>query len=537
MLNKRVEILQDISWALYKTFSRHAFDFLLTGLVLRPASKAIAVRVTPSEFIGSRRLFTARALAKVAVDGSFRDGPVSIGYAKFAIRKGLPLEPNQKRMGVENEAHQVDDYSGTIKEGYGKGVKTLVWAGNGIIKVNGEQPYIGRINIHKHQADKAGLHYDFVATGVASGTRQFEVNIPAGDFKGRYAFLRPDKFDNGQVLITRMKDRGLVIIKPTFNLKDIDFLKDLEKDPVDYIVEWKPDGSLANVLIHEDKAIFRSHRDTGETYYDRLPALESVANHSRLLSSRLLFPGPGLDGTVLRGELFHPEGAARVGGILNSAPDKAQAYQQKHGYIKFYAWDVVKYKGKDVSHLPYTERRKIYEDVIGNIRHFNRNYEVVQTIPKGMFVQGYNDIIRDERGLPYSEGVVVKRGDSPASEPWRKVKYRDSLDVKVVGFTEGTGKYKGSLGSLLVKAGRRGQGEVGTGWTDEQRQWIWDNRDILEGQVAEIYAQELTKGGSVRAGVFYRWHPSKSEAALLMYSLDDRNAMYAMKSAAGWKRR
>jgi ATP-dependent DNA ligase len=83
-----------------------------------------------------------------------------------------------------------------------------------------------------------------------------------------------------------------------------------------------------------------------------------------------------------------------------------------------------------------------------------------------------------------------------------------------------------------------GRGEVGSFQaTDAQLQWMWDNRDVLRGQVAEIHVQEITKSGAPRAGVFYRWHPSKSEAALLMYSLDDRSSMYAMKSAAGWRRK
>lgn len=535
MVDKQVlEHLDCLLYALRKTLWKHSLD-LLSGLVLNPLSKKIAIQNTPSEFRGVSRLVSARWLTRKSVDGAFLDGPAEVGYAKFAIRKGLP-GPNEKRMAVENEAHTVDDFDGVIKEGYGKGKKELVYSGPAIIK-SANSRWIGKVNLHRHQAARAGLHYDLVAEGVRPGTRQFEINIASGDFKGRYAFLSPDGFPDNQRLITRMKDDGLIISKPNFNLKNVEFLKEIEKNPGEWIVEWKADGGLANLVIKDNRAIFRSHRDTGETYYDKLPALESLANKSNLFSNRFLFPGPALDGTILRGELFHDEGAARVGGILNSAPDKAIRYQQEHGNVRFYAWDIAKYKNKDVSNLPYAERRVLYESAIEDIRRFNPNYAVIPSIPRGMFVQGYTNIITDKRGLPYSEGVCIKRGDSTSSEPWFKIKFRETLDVAVVGFTEGTGKYKNSLGSILVETNGGGRGEVGTGWSDTQRQWIWSNKDILQGQIAEIYAQEITKSGSVRAGVFYRWHASKSEAALLMYSLDDRNSMYAMKASKGWVRK
>lgn len=529
------ELLEDIGLALLHTLKDHALDFLISGLLLKPMSKAIVSTANPTPYKGMSRLLSARTLATKAPDGAFIDGPVPIGSAKFAIRKGLP-GPDQKRMGVENEPHTVDNFDGEIKEGYGKGYKRLAWAGAGVVKIE-DRRFIGRVNIHEHQADKAGLHYDVVIEGVAPGTKQFEINIPGGNFKGRYAFVRPETFDPTQVLITRMKDRGVILAKPTFNLKDVRFLEELDQHPSDNIVEWKPDGSLANVIIKDNRAIFRSHRETGETYYDRLPSLEDVSNHSGLMTNRLLFPGPNLDGTVLRGELFHPEGASRVAGILNSAPDKAIAYQQSNGPVTFYAWDIAKLKSKDVSNLPYGDRRALYEQAISDIRRFNSSWSAVPARTRA-FVPWYTEIISDRRGLPYSEGVVIKRRDSTSGEAWAKVKFRDTMDVRVVSILEGIGKRQGTVGRILVETAGGGRGEIGSfSIPDSQLQWIWDNRDILEGQVAEIYAQEVTKAGAPRAGVFIRWHPSKSEAGLLMYALDDRNAMYAMKSAAGWRKK
>jgi len=38
--------------------------------------------------------------------------------------------------------------------------------------------------------------------------------------------------------------------------------------PQQWIVEHKLDGSLANFTIGKGRAVFHSHRPTGETYYD-----------------------------------------------------------------------------------------------------------------------------------------------------------------------------------------------------------------------------------------------------------------------------
>jgi hypothetical protein len=81
--------------------------------------------------------------------------------------------------------------------------------------------------------------------------------------------------------------------------------------------------SLANVAPHNLRAVYRSHRPEGEPYYDKLPAIEDVSNRSPVWLARKLFPGPDREGTVLRGELHHPDGAARVGGILNALPEKS----------------------------------------------------------------------------------------------------------------------------------------------------------------------------------------------------------------------
>jgi hypothetical protein len=361
--------------------------------------------------------------------------------------------------------------------------------------------------------------------------------------KGRYAFRQA--FEKGQYLVLRMKNNSALVEKPDIHLKPEGFLKTVSQSGRPISVEWKDDGSLANVAIHNLRAVYRSHRPEGEPYYDKLPALEEVSNHSPVWLACKLFPGPEQEGTVLRGELHHPDGAARVGGIVNALPKKAIQIQCERGPVEFYAWDISKFKGRDVSQMPYGHRRELYEAVIEEIRLFNRHLHVVPAMPEGGDpVEFYRAIIHDARGLPFSEGVIVKYQD--AVDQWFKVKAKDTLDVRVTRCIEGAGKFAGSLGAMVVEGPTGVESEIGSfQLTNEQRRWIWDHRQVLTGQIAEVRAMKVNESGAIRAGVFVRFHPSESEQGLLLYSEslagstdpdESRPMMFRLKSSAGWKR-
>jgi len=517
----------------------HEAGRLLFGIALGRAKVLLG---TPQP-LGTRQLALNRALQKKAVDGALLAGPrTGKEYAKFTLKKGLPTDQRPRSLAVENQPHSVDDFDGVIKEGYGKGEKRLIYSGTGVIKVGGSCQ-LGKINVHEHEAEKAGFHYDFVAEGVDPHTESFEVNIANGVLKGRYAFRQA--FEKNRYLVVRLKDNSILVPKPDIHLKPPEFLKTLRQSDRPVSVEWKDDGSLANVAIHNLRAVYRSHRPEGESYYDKLPAIEDLRNHSPVWLARRLFPGPEQEGTVLRGELHHPDGAARVGGILNALPEKSIKIQQERGPVEFYAWDIAKFRGRDVSQVPYGERRELYEGVIEEVRLFNKHFHVVPAMPQnGDPAKFYQNIINDPRGLPYSEGVVVKYHDS--RDQWFKVKGNDTFDVKVVRCIEGTGKFANSLGAMVVEGPTGVESEIGSfQLTNDQRHWIWKHRDVLTGQTAEVRAMNVNESGAIRAGVFVRFHPSKSEQGLLLYSEslagstdpdESRPMMFRLKSSAGWKR-
>jgi len=86
-----------------------------------------------------------------------------------------------------------------------------------------------------------------------------------------------------------------------------------------------------------------------------------------------------------------------------------------------------------------------------------------------------------------------------------KVKVMDSCDLVVTDFEEGTGKNVGKLGALIIdyKGNKVG---VGSGFTDYDREYIWNNQDEYLGRVVEIQYFEESKnqdgGISLRFPVF-----------------------------------
>ena len=515
----------------------NALDVL--SAVVLPCTNSAVTRMlgrTPSRWI-TRNLWNVRT-----VDGAILGGlaPAQSG-AKYTLPKGLP-KASSRVLAIENEPHTVDGFNGVIASGYGKGTKTLLADETVAVKI-GTKMFLSRMNYHFHEADKAGPHFDLVVADVPPGTTQWELNIPRGDYKGRYAFIQTAK----GTLVVPMVEEGALLPKPDYKLLAEEALKGL--DPTQVILERKMDGSLGNCVIREGRAFFRSHRDTGQVYFDRIPAVERLSNTSRVWSFRMLMPYPDQKGTVLQGELVHPDGAARVSGILNALPDRAQATQKTRGPVEFYGWDIQKYRGRDVSHLPYHERRRLLESVIDEIRPFNKNWHTVEAMKPGQDpTEFYNRIINDPRGLPWSEGIVVKNRFAPAGELWPKIKRHDLLDLEILpdGFAEGHGKYAGTLGALTVMDPKTGSiGEVGSGFSDYERDWIWQHQDSLNGAVIKVKVMEET-GKSFRAPVFHSFHEGKgnTEAGLIMYAeslagLDPEEIMrtkYKLISSAGWKR-
>ena len=95
-----------------------------------------------------------------------------------------------------------------------------------------------------------------------------------------------------------------------------------------------------------------------------------------------------------------------------------------------------------------------------------------------------------------------------------KVKVMQTADLKIIGFEEGQGKHTGKLGAILVEY-KNNIVRVGSGFSDAEREYIWDNQQDYINNIAEVQYFEETKnkegGLSLRFPVWKHIRRDKTE--------------------------
>jgi DNA ligase-1 len=117
------------------------------------------------------------------------------------------------------------------------------------------------------------------------------------------------------------------------------------------------------------------------------------------------------------------------------------------------------------------------------------------------------------------EGVMVNVADRmyecKRTDAILKVKKMQDCDLKIIGFEEGEGKFNGTLGRMNVEYKNNIVG-VGSGFSDEMRNEIWNNQEKYLGKIAKIQYFEESKNDktqlpSLRFPVFLEIRTDKTE--------------------------
>lgn len=170
---------------------------------------------------------------------------------------------------------------------------------------------------------------------------------------------------------------------------------------------------------------------------------------------------------------------------------------------------------------PLKVRREVLEDVIGRLNQILGPDSMVQLshCAKGMNPQA--ELIPGTKPLQFREdgtlmtffqeqveakfeGMMIKNARSPYIYDRKpdnlKLKPSETIDLKVVRAIEGTGKYVGMLGAVLLTGEAEFNGEtvivdtkMGTGFTDKDRVYLWAVRDKLPGLTMEIATDGVTQ--------------------------------------------
>lgn len=190
---------------------------------------------------------------------------------------------------------------------------------------------------------------------------------------------------------------------------------------------------------------------------------------------------------------------------------------KKEGVI-FHVFDILtvkEYESKSCDHS-YIERRQLLEKTVQN----NRTVQVLPVLYAGSDIDQIGVQLEIARSRK-QEGIMININDAVyhfgRTKDLLKVKVMQDADLLIIGFEEGRGALKGTLGALVVDY-KGNPLSVGSGYTMQERKDIWSNKDKLLGRVITVQYFEETQNVSgkysLRFPVFLRLREPGKEPSL-----------------------
>jgi ATP-dependent DNA ligase len=295
-----------------------------------------------------------------------------------------------------------------------------------------------------------------------------------------------------------------------------------------WIMEPKLDGARMRVFLGATGNTMNTGRRSDKTY----AYIQRQDNFPHIRDAVV----PALAGTILDGEVMAPSGqiTTATGKVTNSMlnatvaltncnPTDSVATQARWGKVTFHAFDILAFKGTDVTHLPLHARRELLESALRDIiAEVAGAYTWLKLVEQ---VEAREAYLAECLAAGY-EGVMVKRTDGPyqagkRSSAWIKCKPMSTFDAFVSGFVPGEGRNAGKVGavkmSVLDDLGLPVEVCQHGALTDEMRDALTDpatggldTRQWL-GTVMELKGQGVTKDHRVRHPHLVRLRPDKSK--------------------------
>lgn len=425
------------------------------GIPDRSIMTAIPTITAPQKWEYVLQRHTAK---RAGVHYDFRIGPVGGAGFSWVLKNGLPSN-GEKTLAIRQPDHTLKyfEFEGTIQSGYGAGDVEIVER--------------GQVEVIKSNPDKLTF-YLYDSKPVAS----------------KFTLIKTG--DKEWLMLNHSITKNLTDIfekYPRQKFKDMTGMYVPEQGDIE---TPKIDGAYSLTILRPNKhpVVFarRVSKKTGGPieYTGKIPGMLGTVSPK------------SLGNTVLRTEVYgmQPDGTQLpnrlLGGMLNAKVDLSREMQKTLGTpLRLAIWDVVKYKGKDVSKLPFEQKIPLIKDV-------SQEFKILDPI---------TDI---GKKMQTPEGSVIWRGSTPL-----KVKNRLEFDMYVRDIfpAELTKGGVPRAGGIVVSSTPRGKitTNVGTGFTHVEAQDILQHPKKYIGRVAKIYAMDKLPSGKLRAPAFNTWHLEK----------------------------
>ena len=383
----------------------------------------------------SRRLFVIQKHAASHLHYDFRL-EMSGTLKSWAVPKGPPYDLNERRLAMATEDHPMEyaKFEGIIPKGEYGGGTVMVWDIGTYELIDGNY-WKGKLHISVRGKKLKG-EWVFVKGHQEIGKDNTWYLIKTGASLARL----PEKKQNSSALTGRTMEQiskaldavwhsnrnGHQTPKPNRSILDLESLpnarvrfmepmlarsvSELPTDDKQWLFEIKLDGYRCLIGKKSEKITLWSRR--GNTLTTEFPRLAQAAHDLEL-------------DTLIDGEIVALDDRGRVSFNL------LQHHRSKANAIQFFAFDLLIYRGRDLSGVALETRREMLTGALSTVSDPIRLSEAFETAPA--------DLIRAAKAQSL-EGILAKRKDSlyepgKRSGAWLKYRINRGQEFVIGGYT------------------------------------------------------------------------------------------------------